>query len=56
MTTGTQSVVPWLLPLWLTGLLAHRALRDERRCRAKYGALWDAYCERARFRMLPFVY
>jgi delta14-sterol reductase len=56
MTAGTASVVPYLLPLWLTGLLAHRALRDERRCRAKYGALWDAYCARARFRMVPFVY
>lgn len=56
MTTGTQSIVPYLLPLWLAGLLAHRALRDERRCRAKYGALWDAYAARARFRMLPYVF
>ena len=56
LTTGTRSIVPYLLPLWLAGLLAHRALRDERRCRAKYGALWEAYCARARFRMVPFVY
>lgn len=56
MTAGTASVVPYLLPLWLAALLAHRALRDERRCRAKYGALWDAYAARARFRMVPFVY
>lgn len=56
LTTGARSVVPYLLPLWLASLLAHRALRDERRCRAKYGALWDAYCARARFRMVPFVY
>jgi delta14-sterol reductase len=56
MTTGAQSIGPYLLPLWLTGLLAHRALRDERRCRAKYGALWDAYCARVPFRMMPWVY
>jgi delta14-sterol reductase len=56
LTTGFQSVVPYLLPLWMCALLAHRAERDDRRCRAKYGPLWHAYCTRARFRMLPGVY
>ena len=37
-------------------LFSHRAWRDDQRCRAKYGALWDEYCRRARFRMIPFVY
>jgi delta14-sterol reductase len=45
-----------LVPLWLTCLLPHRAWRDEKRCRAKYGKLWDDYCARAKFRMIPFVY
>jgi len=53
---GFHSAIPYLLPLWLTGFLLHRARRDEKRCRAKYGALWDAYCARARFRMIPFLY
>ncbi len=56
LTTGAQSVVPYLLPLWLMVLFPHRAWRDDQRCRAKYGALWDAYCARARFRMIPFLY
>jgi len=56
LCTGFQSVVPYLLPLWLCVLLPHRAWRDEKRCRAKYGELWDQYCARARFRMIPFVY
>ncbi len=56
LTTGACSLAPYLLPLWLATLLAHRALRDERRCRRKYGALWDEYCARARFRMVPYVY
>lgn len=46
----------WLLPAWLAGLLIHRAWRDDRRCRAKYGALWETYCRRARFRMIPLIY
>ncbi|APR75331.1 Delta(24(24(1)))-sterol reductase [Minicystis rosea] len=55
-TTGTQSLVPYLLPLWLSILFPHRAFRDDQRCRAKYGDLWEAYCRRARFRMIPFLY
>jgi delta14-sterol reductase len=56
LTTGFTSVVPYLLPLWLMVLFPHRAYRDDQRCRAKYGALWDEYCRRARFRMIPFLY
>jgi Delta14-sterol reductase len=56
LTTGFQSVVPYLLPLWLMVLFPHRAWRDDQRCRAKYGALWEEYCRRARFRMIPFLY
>jgi delta14-sterol reductase len=46
-------LAPLLLPGWLGALLLHRAWRDEQRCRAKYGALWDRYCAIARFRMIP---
>ena len=56
LTTGFASFVPYLLPAWLAGLLVHRSRRDERRCRAKYGELWDRYTERARFSMLPYIY
>jgi len=56
LTCGSHSFVPYLVPLWLTCFLPHRAWRDEKRCRAKYGDLWRAYCQRARFRMIPFVY
>lgn len=53
---GLHSIVPFLLPLWLTFFFPHRAWRDEQRCKAKYGELWTAYCARARFRMIPFIY
>jgi delta14-sterol reductase len=56
LTTGFDSFVPYILPFWLLCLFSHRAWRDEQRCRAKYAALWDEYCARARFRMFPFVY
>jgi delta14-sterol reductase len=56
LTTGFQSVVPYILPLWLLGLFTHRAWRDDKKCREKYGSLWTEYCARARFRMIPFLY
>ena len=55
-TTGFASWAPYLLPAWLVGLLWHRSIRDERRCRAKYGELWERYTQRARFSMLPFIH
>ena len=56
LTTGFTSWGPYLLPAWLAGLLWHRSIRDERRCRAKYGELWERYTQRARFSMLPFIH
>lgn len=53
---GMAAPWAWLLPAWLASLLIHRAWRDDRRCRAKYGALWEAYCRRVRFRMIPLIY
>jgi delta14-sterol reductase len=54
--SGFHSAVPYLVPIWLFCLLAQRAERDDRRCRAKYGALWGEYCRQARFRMFPYIY
>ena len=56
LTTGLASWGPYLLPAWLAGLLWHRSRRDERRCRAKYGELWERYTQRARFSMLPYIH
>ncbi|BAZ11743.1 putative Steroid 5-alpha reductase, C-terminal domain [Calothrix sp. NIES-4071] len=56
LTTGTQSIVSYLLPLWLCLLLPNRAWRDEQRCQAKYANFWHDYCTKVRFRMIPFVY
>jgi len=56
LTTGLTSWVPYLLPAWLATLLWHRSRRDERRCRAKYGELWDRYSQKARFSMVPFIH
>jgi delta14-sterol reductase len=56
MTTGVTSPLPYVLPLSLTLLLTQRAARDDKKCRAKYGALWTEYCGRVRYRIVPFLY
>lgn len=52
-TAGLSHIGPFLVPLWLLGLLLHRAWRDEQRCSAKYGDLWTEYCRAVPARMLP---
>ncbi|MXY85556.1 MAG: DUF1295 domain-containing protein [Chloroflexi bacterium] len=56
LTTGFSSWIPFLLPVWLTALLWHRSTRDDRRCRIKYGDLWDRYRQRVPYALIPRVY
>jgi delta14-sterol reductase len=56
LTTGFERPWAYALPLSLIVLLSQRAARDDKKCSAKYGETWTAYCARARFRIVPFVY
>jgi len=47
---------PWLYPIYYVALLVPRQLDDDRRCAAKYGALWTEYCARVPYRIIPHVY
>lgn len=42
-------------PLLLLSLLS-RSRPQHRKCREKYGSLWEDYCRAVKFRMLPFIY
>ena len=53
---GFQNVLPWFYFVYLTILLAHRSLRDDARCAAKYGASWDQYRARVPFRIVPGIF
>jgi protein-S-isoprenylcysteine O-methyltransferase Ste14 len=50
------AIWPWLYPLYYVALLVPRQIDDDRRCAAKYGALWDEYCRTVRYRIVPWVY
>ncbi|EFC39093.1 ERG4/ERG24 ergosterol biosynthesis protein family protein [Naegleria gruberi] len=49
-------VLPWMYPIYLTPLLLHRAMRDNERCKEKYGKFWDEYCSKVRWVMIPGIY
>ena len=46
----------WLYPVYYIGLLVPRQLDDDRRCAAKYGALWDAYRQKVPYRIIPWIW
>ncbi|MFT3775966.1 MAG: hypothetical protein QM820_62270 [Minicystis sp.] len=56
LPAGFSHLLPYGYVAFLTALLVDRAGRDDRRCRAKYGDMWDRYCDRVRYRIVPFVY
>ena len=47
---------PWLYPLYYVALLIPRQIQDDKRCAEKYGELWQQYCERVPWRIVPRVY
>lgn len=56
MPCGINTVWGWLYTIYLTLLLVQRERRDERRCARKYGKVWQRYCQRVPYRILPYVY
>jgi delta24(24(1))-sterol reductase len=43
LSCGFGGILPYLYPVFFTIMIIHRAGRDEKRCRDKYGADWERY-------------
>jgi 7-dehydrocholesterol reductase len=50
-----DNALPYLYPTYLVILLVDRALRDEKRCAAKYGADWKVYCGIVPYMIIPRI-
>jgi 7-dehydrocholesterol reductase len=46
---------PYFYVCYLTILLVDRSYRDDKRCAAKYGQVWNTYCELVPYKIIPFV-
>lgn len=48
-----RSPFPWFYPVFFCTMIAHRARRDIRRCRIKYGETWTEYERRVPYLFIP---
>jgi delta14-sterol reductase len=46
----------WLYPVYYALLLTTRQIDDDKRCALKYGALWQDYLKRVKYRIIPYLY
>ncbi len=47
---------PWLYPLYYVLLLVPRQIDDDKRCKKKYGPLWEQYIRKVKYRIIPGIY
>ncbi|KIV88102.1 hypothetical protein PV10_09029 [Exophiala mesophila] len=53
---GWGMIFTYFYIIYFGVLLVHRELRDEEKCRRKYGKDWEKYCARVKYRIIPYVY
>lgn len=53
---GFGSAIPYFYPAWFAFLLITRERRDDRWCAKKYGADWDRYKAKVRWRIVPGLF
>lgn len=56
LTADFRTILPWMYPLYYVLLFVGRQIDDDARCRRKYKDLWDEYCKRVPYRIVPYVY
>ena len=54
--SGNNGLAPLFYPTFLTILLIHRAIRDEEKCLAKYGAGYEEYMRLVPYKIVKFIY
>jgi len=53
---GTTHLLPYFYIIYMTILLVHRSIRDDARCKEKYGKQWDEYKKRVPYQICPYIF
>ena len=53
---GFEHFLPYLYVTFFVVMILHRAGRDIERCKRKYGADWDRYCDEVPYLFIPYVF
>jgi 7-dehydrocholesterol reductase len=48
--------VAYFYVFYLIILLSHRAVRDDNKCRKKYGKYWEEYCKQVPYKIIPYIF
>ncbi|KAJ3402114.1 erg24, C-14 sterol reductase, partial [Chytridiales sp. JEL 0842] len=56
LPTGFSTPVTYFYAIYFAILLWHRELRDEHKCKLKYGKDWGRYCKAVPYKFVPYVY
>jgi hypothetical protein len=56
LACGFRHGIPYFYSVYFASLLIHRQIRDDKRCKEKYGSDWDKYCKLVPYRIIPYVY
>ncbi|CAL7949897.1 unnamed protein product [Xylocopa violacea] len=49
-------ILPYYYAIMCTGLLMHRAVRDNERCKVRYGLAWEQYMSRVKYMILYRIF
>ncbi|MDI9313957.1 MAG: hypothetical protein QM529_04700 [Hydrotalea sp.] len=56
VATGFGYFMPFFYVVFLTILLTHRAIRDDKKCAKKYGPAWQQYRKLVPYKIVPHVF
>lgn len=56
LPTGAMTPLTYFYVIYFATLLVHRQMRDEAKCRDKYGKAWEEYERRVPYKIVPFLY
>lgn len=56
LPTRFNTPLTYFYVIYFTSLLLHRQVRDEEKCREKYGKSWEEYEKIVKYKIIPYVY